>query len=119
MPQDKSGFRKIYFGTLSLTVDVLALVTYLEFMEGVGSVCQQQLYHREMTPGTGQGQGRVVIVGGLPVHIRVLTDEELDGTQVTSTARFHQRCSTSFRLMFLKQQIITFPFGVFPDFLVC
>lgn len=55
-----------------------------------------------MTARTGQGQGRVVVVGGLPVHIRVLANEKLDGTQMTSTARFHQRCSPSFRLVLLK-----------------
>ena len=50
----------------------------LEFVVGVRPLLEQDLHHIQMTPGTGQAQGGVVIVGRLLAHVRPSGDEELE-----------------------------------------
>ena len=50
----------------------------LQFVVGVRPLLEQDLHHIEMTPGTGQAQGGVVIVGRLLAHVRPPGDEELE-----------------------------------------
>jgi hypothetical protein len=79
----------------------MVIQNYLELMEGVSIVGHNVFNNREMATRTSQGEGSVVIIGGLFVHICIPRDKELHSAQVASSTRFHQRSSTTFRLMLL------------------
>lgn len=65
---------------------------------------QQEFHNGEVSPGTGQGEGIVVVVGGLLVDIGTLRDEELHRAQVASPRSLHQWGATSLRLVFLEKK---------------
>jgi hypothetical protein len=74
---------------------------YLQLVIRIGSVLKQQLNDSQVTPGTSQGEGRVVVVGGRPVDVGTLRYQELDRAEVTGTRSLHEGRAPSFRLVLL------------------
>ena len=57
---------------------------------------QKQFNNGEVAPGAGERQRGVVVVGGRPVDVGALRNQELDGAEVPGTSSFHQRSPPTF-----------------------